>query len=63
MRRRMNRYSLPPWIQNTINVTRQFAVPVTVFQGIRTFFLPSIFDLLLLFFLIGLVLAFHFEII
>ncbi|PQD96354.1 hypothetical protein CYL18_00190 [Pradoshia eiseniae] len=63
MRRRMNRYNLPPWMQNGLNVTRQFAVPITVFQGIRTFFLPSIVDLLLLFFLIGLVLAFYLEII
>lgn len=50
-------------MQNGLNVTRQFAVPITVFQGIRTFFLPSIVDLLLLFFLIGLVLAFYLEII
>ncbi|WP_455661942.1 hypothetical protein [Pradoshia sp.] len=62
MRRRMNRYNLPPWMQNALNVTRQFAVPLAVFQGIRTFFLPSIVDLLLLFFLVGLVVAFHFEI-
>ena len=63
MRRRMNRYGLPPWMQNAINVVRQFAIPLTVFQGIRTFLLPSIVDLLLLFFLIGLVVAFHFEVI
>ena len=63
MKRRMNRYNLPPWMQNSLNVTRQFAVPLAVFQGIRAFLLPSIVDLLLLFFLIGLVIAFHLEII
>jgi hypothetical protein len=62
MRKKVTQYNMPPWIRNTRNVIQQFSIPFAVFQGIRTFFFPTTFDLFLLVLLIGLALAFHFDI-
>ncbi|MGJ7920534.1 hypothetical protein [Neobacillus sp. LXY-4] len=61
LKRRYNPYKLPPWLRTVRNVCCQFVIPFCVFQGIRTIFLPTTFDVLLLTILILLALAFQFE--
>lgn len=61
MRKRFNPYKLPPWLLSFRNVCRQFIIPVSVFQGIRTLLFPTPFDLILLAALIFLAVAFHLE--
>ncbi|PLR75491.1 hypothetical protein CU633_20765 [Bacillus sp. V3-13] len=63
MRRKYSPYTLPPWLRNLRNICAQFIIPVSVFQGIRTFFIPTTFDVLLLAVLILLAIAFHYDLI
>ncbi len=63
MRRKYNPYSLPPWLRSIRSLFGQFVIPFCIFQGIRTIFLPTTFDILLLIFLILLALAIQFEMI
>ncbi|KKK33045.1 membrane protein [Mesobacillus campisalis] len=62
-RKRYNPYTYPRWLRNVRSVCAQFAIPFCVFQGIRTIFFPTTFDVLLLAILILLSLAIHFEMI
>ncbi|MBO8177330.1 hypothetical protein [Aeribacillus pallidus] len=59
--RRYNPYKWPPWLKNVRNVMQQFIYPLVVFQGIRTLFFPTSFDVFLLALLILLAIAFHYE--
>jgi hypothetical protein len=61
MRRRYNPYSLPPWLRYCRSVAAQFIIPLTIFQAIRTVFLPTTFDVMLLAILILLAVSFHLE--
>ncbi|WP_256234489.1 hypothetical protein [Bacillus sp. EB600] len=63
MKRRFNKYTMPVWFQNLKRIFGQFVIPICVFQGIRTIFLPTVFDVLLFTFLILLALAIYLEII
>ncbi|MBP3038244.1 hypothetical protein J9303_01840 [Bacillaceae bacterium Marseille-Q3522] len=63
MRRRYNRYALPPWLRNFRNVCAQFIIPIGVFQAIRTILLPSIIDIILLTLIILLAIALRYEMI
>ncbi|XJZ26386.1 hypothetical protein ACF5W4_13445 [Bacillota bacterium Lsc_1132] len=63
MKKRFNRYALPPWIQSVKRVCGQFVIPFTIFQGIRTILLPTTFDVLLLTIFILIALALYFEVI
>ena len=63
MKKRFNRYMLPPWMQKVKRVCGQFIIPFTIFQGIRTLLLPTTFDILLLIFFILIALALYFEMI
>lgn len=60
---RYNPYTLPPWLRKTRSVCQQFIIPFTIFQGIRTFLLPTTFDVLLLAIFILIAIALHLEII
>jgi hypothetical protein len=61
MKRRYNRYALPPWARQIKEIGIQIIIPLTIFQGIRTVFFPTTFDVLLLALLIVLAVAFRFD--
>ncbi|WP_096153149.1 MULTISPECIES: hypothetical protein [Bacillus] len=59
--RKYNPYSLPPWLRQIRALVAQFIIPICIFQGIRTIFLPTTFDVLILSFCIILAVCFHLE--
>ncbi|MFL6976321.1 hypothetical protein R7M47_01480 [Bacillus inaquosorum] len=61
MKKRFSSYSLPPWVRQIRLVSAQVIIPITIFQGIRTIFFPTTFDVLLLSILIFLACALHLE--
>ncbi|MGY0433797.1 hypothetical protein ACWYID_14120 [Bacillus rugosus] len=61
MKKRFSSYSLPPWVRQIRFVSAQVIIPITIFQGIRTIFFPTTFDVLLLAILIFLACALHLE--
>jgi hypothetical protein len=58
-----NKYNLPPWLRNFRDVLKQFIVPISVFQGIRTFLIPTTADLLFLIILVLIAIAFQNDVI
>ncbi|MFB6467965.1 hypothetical protein ACE38V_14350 [Cytobacillus sp. Hz8] len=63
MVKRYNQYRYPPWLRTCRNVCAQFIIPISIFQGIRTIFFPTTFDVLLLAILILLAVAVYLRII
>ncbi|QBP40752.1 hypothetical protein E2636_06295 [Paenisporosarcina antarctica] len=63
MRRGYNPYLLPPWLRKTRFYCKNIILPITVFELIRTIFLPTTFDFLLLCLLISILFLFHRDII
>jgi len=64
MRRRgFNKFSYHPWFRACRRVAAQFIFPFIIFQFIRTLFLPTVFDVLLLSFFIAIAISIFFEII
>ncbi|APH04209.1 hypothetical protein [Bacillus weihaiensis] len=61
MKRRFNPYTLPPWLRQIREIGIQIIIPLTIFQGIRTVFFPTSFDVLLLGLLIVLAIAFKYD--
>ncbi|TXC90116.1 hypothetical protein FS935_13710 [Metabacillus litoralis] len=61
MKRRYNPYTLPPWVRQMREISIQIIIPLTIFQGIRTVFFPTSFDVLLLGLLILLAIALRLE--
>ncbi|MFD2681458.1 hypothetical protein [Bacillus seohaeanensis] len=59
--KKYNPYSLPPWLRNARNLCKQFIIPFSIFQGIRTILLPTTFDVLLLTLFILLAMALFFD--
>ncbi|MDP4164862.1 MAG: hypothetical protein Q8898_17345, partial [Bacillota bacterium] len=47
-KKKFNINGLPPWVKTAKNIAAQFIIPFCIFQGIRTIFLPTTFDVLLL---------------
>ncbi len=50
-----------PWLRNTRAICKQFIVPFTIFQGIRTILIPSTFDVLLLTLFLAIAAAIYFD--
>ena len=48
MRKHYNPYLLPPWLRKTRFYCRTIIIPITVFQGVRTLFLPTTLDFVIL---------------
>ena len=48
MRKHYNPYLLPPWLRKTRFYCRTIIIPITVFQGVRTLFLPTTLDFIIL---------------
>lgn len=63
MRRGYNPYLLPPWLRKTRFYCKDIIIPLTVFQLIRTIFIPTTFDFLLLCILVGILFLFQKDII
>ncbi|MBG9771085.1 membrane protein [Bacillus vallismortis] len=61
VKKRFSSYSLPPWVRQIRLVSAQVIIPITIFQGIRTIFFPTTFDVLLLAILILLACALHLD--
>ncbi|WP_338750443.1 hypothetical protein [Bacillus sp. FJAT-52991] len=61
MRRRYNPYTLPPWLRQCRAICSQLAIPFCLFQGIRTLFFPTTFDVILLAVFILLAVALYLE--
>ncbi|WP_332647146.1 hypothetical protein [Lysinibacillus sp. 54212] len=51
MRRKYNPYLLPPWLRKIRFYCKKIIIPITVFQAIRTIFVPTTGDIFLLLFL------------
>ncbi|MFS0780731.1 hypothetical protein [Bacillus sp. 1P06AnD] len=62
MRKRYNPYNKPPWLLNVRAVCCQFIVPICIFQAVRTFFFPTVFDIFLLLVLVAAAFSLKFNI-
>ncbi|MDR4948763.1 hypothetical protein [Neobacillus cucumis] len=47
-RNKFHKYKYSPWFITSRRIAGQFIVPFTIFQFIRTLFLPTVLDVLLL---------------
>ena len=65
MKRRkfITKYSYTPWYRTTKRVCEQLILPFTIFQLIRTLFIPTVFDVLLLAIFIAIAVSIYFEIV
>ena len=65
MKRRkfITKYSYTPWYRTTRRVCEQLILPFTIFQLIRTLFIPTVFDVLLLSIFIAIAVSIYFEIV
>ena len=61
-RRKYNSYTFTRWAKTARAVSAQLIIPFTIFQGIRTLFFPTTFDVMLLTVFILITLAIQFEI-
>jgi O-antigen/teichoic acid export membrane protein len=61
MRRRYNPYNYPPWLKQIRGIFAQVIIPICIFQGFRTIFLPTTFDVFLLGIFIFLAVCFHLD--
>ncbi|MDG5786882.1 hypothetical protein QA612_05205 [Evansella sp. AB-P1] len=48
LRRGVGPFRWPRWFQRTVDIFYQILVPLIIFQFIRTLFLPTTFDMILL---------------
>lgn len=57
----MYRYRLPPWLNKCVSILERAILPILIFQLIRTLFLTTTLDLILLCLLILLFIIFYLE--
>ncbi|MFD1850142.1 hypothetical protein D8M05_03410 [Oceanobacillus bengalensis] len=53
------RYKLPPWARRCIFIAERVTLPILIFQFIRTILYVTMFDLILLGILIGVLITFY----
>ncbi|MEH7176397.1 hypothetical protein [Neobacillus vireti] len=65
MKRRkfITKYAYTPWYRTIRGVFAQLVLPFTIFQLIRTLFIPTVFDVLLLCVFIAIAVSIYFEIV
>ncbi|MEH7354278.1 hypothetical protein V7150_11975 [Neobacillus drentensis] len=63
MKGNFNKYKHRPWFRTFRRFCGQLIIPFVIFQFIRTIFLPTVFDVLLLSFFIAIAISIYFEII
>lgn len=61
MRKKIKPYYIQSFIKQFRSTLKQFIVPLTIFQGIRTILLPTMFDIILLAILLFLAAALYME--
>ncbi|ASS92064.1 MAG: hypothetical protein C6W58_00120 [Bacillaceae bacterium] len=61
MRKKIKPYYIQSFIKQFRSTLEQFIVPLTIFQGIRTILLPTMFDIILLAILLFLAAALYME--
>ncbi|WP_020059974.1 hypothetical protein [Bacillus sp. 123MFChir2] len=57
--RRTYNFSSPSWMRNLQTMFSDFAIPLTIFQGIRTLLLPTFLDFVILAIFIAATIRFH----
>lgn len=63
MKRRYNPHFLPDWLRKPRFYCKHICIPVTCFQLLRTLFVPTTGDFLLLLVLVGICFMFHHDVI
>ncbi|KUP05886.1 membrane protein [Bacillus coahuilensis m2-6] len=59
--RKYNTYTFQKWFRSAKAVAAQLVIPFTIFQAIRTFLMPTTFDVLLLAIFIVIAVSINFE--
>jgi hypothetical protein len=62
-RNNFHKYKYRPWFITSRRIAAQFIVPFSIFQFIRTLFLPTILDVLLLVIFLVIAVSIYFDII
>ena len=62
-RNKFHKYKYQPWFMTSRRIAAQFIVPFTIFQFIRTLFIPTILDVLLLMIFLAIAVSIYFDII
>ncbi|MBB6511971.1 hypothetical protein GGQ92_000738 [Gracilibacillus halotolerans] len=56
---RYYRYRLPLWCRECLFILERSLLPIIIFQAIRTLFIPTSFDIIILSILIGVYISFR----
>ncbi|ENQ3105423.1 hypothetical protein SAMN04488168_107136 [Bacillus sp. 491mf] len=59
--RRTYNFSSPSWLRNLQTIFSDFAIPLTIFQGIRTLLLPTFLDFVILAIFIAATIRLHYK--
>ncbi|MEH7462742.1 hypothetical protein CON64_00160 [Bacillus pseudomycoides] len=59
--RRTYKFSSPSWMRNLQTMFSDFAIPLTIFQGIRTLLLPTFLDFVILAIFIAATIRLHYQ--
>ena len=62
-RNKFHKYKYSPWFITGRRIAAQLIIPFTIFQFIRTLFLPTILDILLLTCFLVIAVSIHFDMI
>ncbi|WP_042459248.1 hypothetical protein [Neobacillus dielmonensis] len=60
--RNFQKYKYRPWFKTFRRISGQLILPFIIFQFLRTIFLPTVFDIILLSLFIGIAISIYFEV-